>query len=517
VTSTNLHRPPPSSTVLHWRVLASLALTTLALHLVTNAVTPYGFHRDEFLYFAMGRHLQLFRMDFPPAIAILAETVRGTLGDGLFGIRLVPALCASSLVLLAGLFAWRLGGGRYAQLLAGLAVLGSPLFMRSGNLFQPVVLDQVAWTLALLALARLAATGDGRWWLAIGAACGLGLLAKFSIAFIGFGIFVATLVTPLRRQLGTRWPWVGAALALAIGAPSIVGQIRLDFPIVLQMRGLSESQLEHVSPLGFVMTQLLFGPGTLLALVAAAGFVFVPVLRPFRVVGWACLVTFLVLLASRGKAYYFGPAYPALYAAGAVTLEHIARPRVGAALRWGAVILVVAFGLFSLPLGLPILPPEAMARYAGNIGAARRNNQGVLGRLPQDYADMLGWEEEVRAVARVYHALPEGERAEAVIVGDNYGEAGALEFYGPRYGLPAPISAAGTYWQFGPGDKPGTVAIVLGEEPESLRDYADSVVVAARVSNPWGVEEEQDVPILVGRRPKTTLQALWPSLGGRYR
>ncbi|HMA42850.1 MAG TPA: glycosyltransferase family 39 protein [Gemmatimonadales bacterium] len=517
MTSTVFHRPPPSSTVFHWRLIAALSLLTLGLHVLANLVSPYGFHRDEFLYFAMGRHLQLFRMDFPPAIAILAEAVRGTLGDGLFGIRLVPALCATLLVLLAGLFAWSLGGGRYAQFLAGLAVLGSPLFMRTGNLFQPVVLDQVAWTLALLALAWLAATGDGRWWLAIGAACGFGLLAKFSIAFIGFGIFLATLATPLRRQLGTRWPWLGAALALAIGAPSIVGQIRLDLPIVLQMRGLSQSQLEHVSPLGFVMTQLLFGPGTLLAVAAAVGFVVVPLLRPFRVVGWACLVTFLVLLGLRGKAYYFGPVYPALYAAGAVTLEHIARPRLGTAVRWGAVILVVAYGLFALPIGLPILPPEAMARYAGNIGAARRNNQGKVGRLPQDYADMLGWEEQVRAVARVYDALPAAERAEAVIVGDNYGEAGALEFYGPRYGLPAPISAAGTYWQFGPGDKPGTVVIVLGEEPRSLRAHADSVVLAARVANPWGVEEEQDVPIVVGRRLKTTLQALWPSLGGRYR
>ena len=123
------------ATLLHRRIIATLALATLGLHTLTNIITPYGFHRDEFLYFAMGRHLHLFRMDFPPAIAILAEAVRGLLGDGLFGIRLVPALCATLLVLLAGLFAWRLGGGRYAQFLAGLAVLGSPLFMRAGNLF----------------------------------------------------------------------------------------------------------------------------------------------------------------------------------------------------------------------------------------------------------------------------------------------------------------------------------------------------------------------------------------------
>jgi hypothetical protein len=506
--------PPPAPA---WRVITSLAVATLALHVVANAITPYGFHRDEFLYFAMGRHLQLFRMDFPPAIAILAEAVRGTLGDGLVGIRLVPALAATLLVVLATLFAREMGGGRYAQLLAGLAVLGSPLFLRSGNLFQPVVLDQVAWTVALLALARLAATDDPRWWLAIGGACGFGLLAKFSIAFIGLGIFLATLLTPLRRQLKTRWPWLAAVLAFVIGAPSLAGQIRLDFPIVLQMQGLSEWQLEHVTPLGFVATQFLFGPGTLLAPVAAAGFMVVPALRPFRVVGWACLVAFLVLLALQGKAYYFGPAYPALYAAGAVSLERIASPRLGAWVRRGAVGLVAAYGVFALPLGLPILPPAAMARYPGNLQAARRTNQGAIGQLPQDYADMLGWEQQVEAVARVYRALPPAERQEAVIVGDNYGEAGALEFYGPRYGLPPPISAAGTFWQFGPGPKPGTVVIALGEEPQNLRDYADSVVLAARVTNPWGVAEEQDVPIVVGRRPKTTLQALWPSLAGRYR
>lgn len=500
-----------------WRLIAALAAAKLALHLVTNAITSYGFHRDEFLYFAMGRHLQLFRMDFPPAIAILAEAVRGTLGDGLFGIRLVPALFATLLVILAGLLAAELGGGRYAQALAGVAVMGSPLFLRSGNLFQPVVLDQVAWTLALFALARLARTGERRWWLALGAACGLGLLAKFSIAFIGVGISLATLLTPLRKHLATPWPWLGVALALAIGTPSIVGQIRLHFPIVLQMQGLAEAQLEHVTPLGFITTQFLFGPGTLLALAAAVGFIVVPGLRPFRAVGWACLAAFLILLGTRGKPYYFGPAYPALYAAGAVTLGSIARPRLRAWARWATLTLVVAYGLFALPIGLPILPPPVMERYAGNISAARRTNQGEVERLPQDYADMLGWEEQVRAVALVYHDLPPAEQAVAVIVGDNYGEAGALDFYGPRYGLPDPISAAGTFWQFGPGDKPGTVVIVLGEEPESLRGYADSVLLATRVTNPWGVEEERDVPIVVGRRPRTTVQALWPSLAGRYR
>lgn len=510
MTATN-PRPPLSV-----RTLLALSAVKLGMHVGANLVTPYGFHRDEFLYFAMGRHLQLFRMDFPPAIAILAVTVRGILGDGLLGIRLVPALFSTLVLALAVLLARELGGGRYAQFLAGLCVLASPLFMRSGNLFQPVVLDQAAWALALFALARLARTNDARWWVAIGAACGFGLLAKFSIAFLGVGILLATLCTPLRVQLATRWPWLGAVLALAIGAPSIVGQIRLAYPIVLQMRGLAASQLEHVTPVGFFTTQLLFGPGTLLALIAAWGFFRNPRLRVFRVVGWACLAVFVILLVSRGKAYYFGPAYPVLYAAGAVILDGLGDSGAAVAGRWVSVALVTAFGLGGLPLGLPVLGPEALVRYPGNIGAARRTNQGVQDRLPQDYADMLGWEQEVQAVARVFHDLTPAEQSEVVLVGDNYGEAGALDFYGPRYGLPAPISPAGTFWQFGPGTKPGKVVVVLGEQPESLRHYADSVVLATRVLNPWGVREERDVPVIVGRLPKTTVQALWPSLAGRY-
>ena len=498
------------------RTFLALVAVKAGLHLAANLITPYEFHRDEFLYFAMGRHLQLFRMDFPPAIAILSVAVRWLLGDGLFGIRLVPALFGSLVLALAVLFVRELGGGRFAQFLAGFAILLSPLFLRSANLFQPVVLDQAAWTLALLALARLARTDDPRWWLAIGAACGFGLLSKFSILFIGVGILVATLCTPLRSQLLTPWPWIGALLAFGIGSPSIVGQVRLGFPVVLQMRGLASSQLEHVTPLGFFLTQFLFGPGTVLAVLAAIGFVRNPTLRPFRAVGWACLTVLLILLVSRGKAYYFGPTYPALYAAGAVTLEGFGASWPVIATRRMLVVLIAAFGLLALPISLPIMGPEALARYPGNISAARRTNMGVVDRLPQDYADMLGWEAEVQAVARIYHDLPPAEQADVVLVGDNYGEAGALDFYGPRYGLPQPISPAGSFWQFGPGEKPGNVVIVLGEQPESLRHFADSVVLATRVLNPWGVMEERDVPVIVGRRPKTTVQALWPSLAGRY-
>lgn len=500
-------------------VIGGLALVKLALHVTANVVTPYEFHRDELLYFAMGDHLDFWRMDFPPAIALASRGIRALLGDGLPAIRLVPALAGSALVVLAGLIARELGGGRTAQAITAIAVIGNPLFLRSANLFQPVVLDQLAWTLGFYALVRLLHTDDRRWWVGFGAAAGLGLLAKFSIAVFGVAVLGALLVTPHRRWLARPDPWLAAGLALAIGLPSVMGQIALDFPVVGQLGDLRASQLARVTAAEFFTGQLLFGPGSVLAGLGVGALLLRPRLRGFRLLGWTAVLTVVLLLALRGKPYYLGPIYPTMFAAGAVALDAV-RPR-GARLaaRWVTVALVAVYTIVALPVGLPILAPERMARYAERLGitAAVRTNRGTVGRLPQDYADMLGWKEQAEAVTAVYRALPPEDRARAVVLGANYGEAGALEFYGPRLGLPRPVSPTGSYWFFGPGDKPGDVLVTIGLTREDIADRFGRVVEAARVTNAWAVEEEQDLRVLVAsdRHPDWTLQTAWPTFRGR--
>jgi 4-amino-4-deoxy-L-arabinose transferase-like glycosyltransferase len=505
-------RPPPA-----WPLIAGLAGAKLALHLGVNATTPYGFHRDELLYLAMGRHLRLWRMDFPPAIALVAEAVRATLGDSLLAIRLVPALAGTALVVLAALVARELGGGRWAQALAALGVVASPLFLRSANLFQPVVLDQLTWTIALYALVRLCREDRPRWWLLLGVALGAGLLTKFSAAFVGLALLLALLATGRRAWLRTPWPWLAALLALAIGSPSLVGQLRLDFPVLGQMADLRQVQLERVTPLDFLAGQLLWGPATPIGAAGLVGLLADRRLRAFRVVGWTCVWVFVILMALHGKAYYAGPVYPALIGAGGVMLERVRGTRLGPVLRWvGATALVLTMAVL-LPIGVPILPPAAMAGYARAIGAssALRTNTGEMERLPQDYADMLGWEEQARAVARVYRSLPSTDRARTVLVAGNYGEAGALDFFGPRYGLPAVVSPTGSFWFFGPGTKPGEVVVTIGAGREDLAPLFDSVDAAGRVTSPWSVAEERDLTIYVARGPHRTLQEVWPSLAGR--
>jgi hypothetical protein len=465
----------------------------------------------------MGWHLRLWRMDFPPAIALIAESVRATVGDSLFAIRLVPALAGTAILVLAACIARELGGGRWAQALAALGVLASPLFLRSANLFQPVVLDQLTWTLALYALIRLCRDESPRWWISLGAAVGLGLLTKFSAAFLGAALLLAILATPHRTWLRTRWPWLAALLALAIGSPSLVGQIRLGFPVLSQMADLRATQLERVTPLEFIAGQLLWGPATLIGLAGLVALLTRRDLRPFRVVGWTCLCVTAILLALHGKSYYAGPLYPTLLAAGGVWLERVGSPRTGAVLRWGAAAALLLFMAVLLPLGVPILAPEKMARYARAIGAtaALRTNTGEMDRLPQDYADMLGWEAQARAVASVVRALPPADRARAVLVAANYGEAGALDLFGPRYGLPQVVSPAGSFWFFGPGTRPGDVVVTIGASREDLRHLFASVEAAGEVRNPWSVAEERELTIFVARGPRRTLQEVWPSLAGR--
>jgi hypothetical protein len=511
-------------------------LPIILLHLAVNFFSPYGFQRDEFLYLAMARHLRLWSMDFPPFIAIAAKATLATLGGSIVAVRFLPAVTGGLLVFLAALIARRVGGGRYAQLLAALAGALSPRFLRAGNLFQPVIFDQLWWTVGLYAVLAIGGSGTagrldgwtasrtalssqltahGSQWLLLGACLGLGLLTKFSIAFIGIGIVVAILVTPLRRSLLTPWPWVALLIALVIGSPSIVGQIRLGFPVVGQMHDLQGSQLERVTPLAFLKGQWdMFGPVILLAILGL-----VQLFRSrYAAAGWAILATFILLMILKGKPYYVGPVYPTLLAAGAVMVGSWVTGRESRVVRLLGyslpALIVIAFGAISLPFGVPVLPPAQMDAYARHLGETQETNTGEVIALPQDYADMLGWEEQVKATARVYDSLPPAERNEAVILATNYGRAGANDHLGRKYGLPPAVAPMGSYWFFGPGTKPGKVLIVIGGSRADLAPYYDSVTLAAHLSNPWRVPEEREVDIWVATGNHYTLQEIWGRFEG---
>jgi hypothetical protein len=497
---------------LAWGLLIAFAAVKLLAHFLTTALTPYGIHRDEFLYLGMGAHLRVWGMDFPPGIALLAKAACGLFGETLFAIRFFPAIAGTCLLVLAGVIARELGGGRLAQGLAMLGVFFCPVFLRPAVFFQPVVFDQLCWTLGFLAVVKIAQGQGQRWWLALGVAGGMGLLTKFSIGFFGLALLAALLLTQQRRALATPWPYLAVVVALVVGSPSIVGQIRLNFPVVLNMSDLHSQQLARIAPAEFLLGQaLMLGPSALLAGAGVVILLLHPSMRPQRVVGLTCLFTFVMLLLLHGKAYYVAPIYPTLIAAGAVALERLPG-RLGRAVIGVVAVLVVGWGLLVLPFGLPVVPPAPMARFAAALGikAATTTNRGTSLPLPQDYADMLGWEDQVRAVAQAYESLTADQRAQAVLIASNYGEAGALEFFGPRYGLPRRVLLPHTVviWRPAPGER-FDVAVTVGIPLVSVAGFFRSARQVSTFDHPWMVDEERHVPICVAESLNKKIDEVW--------
>jgi hypothetical protein len=299
-----------------------------------------------------------------------------------------------------------------------------------------------------------------------------------------------------------------------IASPSVLGQIHWEWPFLAQQQVLRETQLDRVTAVSFLTGQLfLVGAAAPLLLAGAIGLFASASLRRFRAVGVAAAAAMTFLLILHGKDYYFGPMHPPLLAAGCVVAGSWMAERRWA--WWGALAWGGVGGALLLPMGIPLLPPAEMARYAEAIGQTRAvtTNRGTILPLPQDYADMLGWKEQAAEVARVYRALPEGERAGAAVLGGNYGRAGALAVYHREFGLPYPLSRHGDFWAWGPGDREPSVVITVGGSREELESLFEEVVEAGRVLTPLGVEEEQEVQVHVCRGPREPMRDLWERLG----
>ncbi|MBA3659361.1 MAG: glycosyltransferase family 39 protein [Gemmatimonadales bacterium] len=493
----------------------AVIVAKLAVH---AAVHPaYGFHRDELLYLSMADHFDLFRMQFPPMIAMFGRLANaiGAGPDGpLTAVRAIAALASTLLLLFTVLLAGTMGGGGPARLLAAAAVLAAPVFLRAGTLLQPVVLEQLWWTAAVYAFARLLAGRDRRWWVGVGLALGLGALTKFSVAFLGVGLAAATIASPLRIDLRSRWPWLALALGAVLAIPSVTGQIAWSWPFFAQMAALKAAQLARASRLDFVTGQLtMLGSAAPVALAGLIALIAYRRLAAFRALAVLYLVAAALLLAGHAKEYYLAPLAPLLLAAGAVGLGRL--PRIPYAL---LLVVVLAGGAALVPIGTPVLPPASMARYAARLGITRtlKTNTGASLPLPQDYADMIGWGPMVDAVGAVYRALPPDERRRVMIFAGNYGEAGALQVLGTRRGLPEPISVAGDFFHWGPGMLPGEILIAIGAPRDRLLRIYGRCDQRGVFDHPWMVDEEHHSPILVCRDARQTLQQLWPRIGPQW-
>jgi len=494
-------------------ILLYLSLLTVLIHFLANG--GYGYFRDELYYMACGRHLAWGYVDQPPFVALMAVVTRHLLGSSLFALRFFPALCGGLLVLLTGLMAREMGGGRYAQVLTAVAVMVAPVYLAIDNYFSMNCFDQVFWALAGYVVIRILKQDNPKLWLLFGLVAGAGLMNKYSMGFLGLGVVVGLVLTPARRQLLSKWLWLGGVIAFLIFLPHILWEIHYGFPSLEFIHNATTFKNLPQTPLQF-MTASALGIGflSLPIWLAGLGFFFLgDDGKHFRLFGWVFVSILALFLVTKAKPYYLAPAYLFPLAGGAVAIADFVRRHNWNWLRPASIVLLLAGGVMTAPFVLPVLPVESFIKYQARMGVkAPREERGKAAKLPQQYADMFGWQNMAATVAEVYNSLSPDEKQKCVIGASNYGEAGAIDFFGKNYGLPNAISSHNSYWIWGPGDKPGEVLIVVGGNAKDYQAMYEDVEQAATITCEYAMPFETDLPVFLCRRPKMTLQQVWPHL-----
>jgi len=479
-----------------------VATAVIVAHVVTNG--RYGLHGDELQVLDDARHLAWGFVAYPPLTPFIERLALVLSGHSIVGLRMFSVLGQGAVLILTGMMARELGAGRVAQIVGALAVATSPGPMFEATEFQYSSFDMLWWVLIAYFLIRLLKTENPRWWIGIGAAIGAGLMTKYTMAFDLAGMAGGVLLTPSRRYLRTPWLWIGAAFAALIFAPNLLWQIRHHFVSLRFLRHIHTRDVGMGLTQGFVPGQFIINTNPLLAPLWIAGLLYFFAGREgqrYRLLGWLYVIPLATLFFAKGKMYYIGPAYPMLFAAGSVLWQHLLECL---SIAWSRALEVATFaaiavgGAFATAMCLPIRPLISPHNPALEYNPALREE--------------IGWTDLVAAVAKVRDSLPAGEREHLAILTGNYGETGAIDFYGPAYGLPQAIIGTNTAWYRGYGDSPPETLIVLGLSRRYVDAHFASCRLAGHNGNPYGVknQESQDNPdIFVCGPPLAGWPAFW--------
>jgi len=471
-------------------------LTGAAFVAVEMAVSArYGFYSDELYFLAAGRHLAFGYVDQPPLAPLLTRVSTIVFGDSLSALRVIPAIAGGALVVIAGLIARLLGGGRAASLLTALAVGCAPVTLMVAHFATTTIYDLLSWS-AVLALTLAAVLRHRpKLWLAVGAVTGVALENNNLILLLVAALLCGLVLTRRWEVLRTPWLLAGAAVALALWAPYLAWQATHGWPQLTVARAL---QVLHSSAHDYItVVPAEFAYLGLAALpLAVIGAIRLVRDRSLRFLGIAAgLVFAYVVVEVPGRRYYPDGLLPLIFAAGAVTIEsHVSSRRTLRA--WmlappiGAALTVALF--------LPILPVSAIHQLP------------LLHRLNSDSGETIGWPQLTAEVARVFNGLPAGQRAQTSIFTNGYAEAAAISWYGPAQQLPTPLSGSNNYWLWGPGRAPDGTVVAVGTGAE-LRQYFDSCTLAATFRTPYDINNaENGVTISICTGPHASWPQLWP-------
>ena len=494
-------------------VILAVAAVTLVAHLYASR--HYGYFIDELYYIACTHHLAWGYVDQPPLVVFLARFSSLFFGDSLAAIRLFPLLAGVGKVILTGLLAREMGGGRFAQGLAALCSLVAPGFLGLDNFLSMNPYEPLFWLGCAFFMLRIARTGNQKLWLWVGVISGLGLLNKHSMGIFGVGMVVGILLTADRKSFRSPWIWLGALIAFVIFLPNLIWNIENHFPFLELQANIRHDGRNVSLPLLTLLSQETLALLPLSLPIWLAGFwyfFFTAKGKPYRAVGWACVVTFVLIFVLNPRIYYFWPAVPLLFASGSVLWESwLSAPR-WKWLRVAYPILMLVLGAVLAPMMLPVLPVETYMRYAEVTHIAPPAiEKWKTGPLPQLYASQFGWEEMVAEVARVYNSLPPDVRPKTAIFAQNYGQAGAIDLFGPRYGLPKAICGHQNYFLWGPRDYTGESVIVMQGRQKELEKVYDSVEFRGHYEHPYSMPRDH-IDIFYCRGLKAPLKQVWPSV-----
>ncbi|HJQ98187.1 MAG TPA: glycosyltransferase family 39 protein [Candidatus Polarisedimenticolaceae bacterium] len=482
----------------------TLFLPLAAFAFFAATVHGYGVFRDELYYIACARHLDWGYVDHPPLVALIAAVF----GPSWVVLRVVSAAAFAATILLVGDTAKEMGGGTFARIAAQLLAATAPIYLSLFSIYSMNAIDVLVWAALARIMARLLTGGDPRWWVAFGAVAGIGLQNKVDVGLLGVSIVVGLLLARRFELFRTRWIWIGGALAAALFAPHVLWQITHGFPTREFVANAQRHKIAGLSALGFLGSQIVMaGPPGCVASLAGLGWLFGS--RTYRALGWAVLAVLAMLAFSVSKPYYFSPTYTILFPAGGVAVEAWTRRRFTAPLRAGAIVLILSV-LIAAPLAKPLLSEDRYVRYAEALGVSARSDENHrMGRLPQFFADMHGWEEMARSVAHVVEELSPADRARACVYGQNYGEAAAIDYFRPSMGLPPAISGHNSYWMWGTGACSGELIVIIGGDREDhLRSFASVEDGGAHVAKD-AMPYENDLTIWIARGLKVPLKDAW--------
>ena len=498
--------PPPQP--VSWGLLLIPALAQLVLHIVTAGRS--GIFRDEYYYLACAARPAWGYVDQPPLSIWVLSVWKAVFGDSVHSIRVLPALCGSALVVMTGALAAQLGGARWAQFFAGLAAAIGAAALVIGGFYSMNAFDMLVWTGAYYLVVRIARTGNKNTWLWLGLLLGLGLFNKIGLFVFGFALVIGLLVTRHRRHFLDRRLWLAGVIAGALLLPYIIWNATHDWATMEFMENARRYKISDLSALDFLSESILeANPLTLpLWLGGLAWLVFARRARHYQIVAVMIVVTFVTLVLQKGKPYYFVASFPVLMAAGGAAWEQWTSGRRVRWARWAMAAVLVCGGVVLAPIGVLFLSPERTVAYAQRLGITPKAQEvGHTAPLPQYFADRFGWEELAQTVSRVYESLPLEEKRACVVIADNYGKGGALEYWSRRYALPPVYCRHNHYWLWGPPPDVGGATIVVGFGREDIEESFAEVIEAAVSETPYA--QEPHISVWVCRGLRLPMAEVW--------